>query len=154
MLAAALTGLLLSPISWDHHWVWIAPAVAMAGHYAVSAARSGRARLPRSAAWWLLAAVIIAVYGAWPGSLWGKPTDLGAFSLGMVWLPPNTDPSVYYADGDRPWFYEYHWHGMQLWTGNAFILAGMALFLVLLGATATVAIRRRAGAAGAGPDRG
>ena len=37
LLAAALTGLLLSPISWDHHWVWIAPAAAVAGHYAVRA---------------------------------------------------------------------------------------------------------------------
>jgi CDP-diglyceride synthetase len=35
MLAAALTGLLVSPISWDHHWVWfVVPAVAVAGHYA------------------------------------------------------------------------------------------------------------------------
>ena len=25
LMAAALTALLISPISWDHHWVWIAP---------------------------------------------------------------------------------------------------------------------------------
>ena len=33
LLACALTGLLISPISWDHHWVWIVPAVAVAAHY-------------------------------------------------------------------------------------------------------------------------
>ena len=29
-LRAALTGLLVSPISWDHHWVWIAPGAVVA----------------------------------------------------------------------------------------------------------------------------
>ena len=29
---AALTGLLVSPISWDHHWVWIAPGALVAAH--------------------------------------------------------------------------------------------------------------------------
>ena len=46
LLATALAGLLASPISWDHHWVWIAPAVAVTGHYALGGARaagSGRA---------------------------------------------------------------------------------------------------------------
>ena len=141
LLAAALTGLLLSPISWDHHWVWTAPAVAMAGHYAVLAWRTARVR---ALAWWGLAAAILAVYGAWPGSLWGEPTDLGAFSLGILWQPPNTDPSVYYKDGDQPWFVEYHWHGLQLITGNAFILGGLALFVVLIAATVRVALRARA----------
>ncbi len=37
LLACALTGLLVSPISWDHHWVWIVPGVAVAAAYAVRA---------------------------------------------------------------------------------------------------------------------
>jgi alpha-1,2-mannosyltransferase len=142
LLAAALTGLLLSPISWDHHWVWTAPAVAVAGHYAVRSWRSSRVR---AWAWWALAGAILAVYGAWPGSLWGEPTDLGAFSLGILWQPPNTDPATYYQHGDQPWFVEYHWHGLQLVTGNAFILGGLALFVVILAATVRVAVRARAG---------
>ena len=142
LLAAALTGLLLSPISWDHHWVWTAPAVAVAGHYAVRSWRSSRVR---AWAWWALAGAILAVYGAWPGSLWGEPTDLGAFSLGILWQPPNTDPATYYQHGDQPWFAEYHWHGLQLVTGNAFILGGLALFVVILAATVRVAVRARAG---------
>src|SRR6266436_1747517 len=39
LLMAALTGLLVSPISWDHHWVWIAPGALVAAHYAVRAYR-------------------------------------------------------------------------------------------------------------------
>src|ERR1019366_9568298 len=29
MLACALTGLLVSPLSWDHHWVWVALGIAL-----------------------------------------------------------------------------------------------------------------------------
>ena len=37
LLTAALVGLLDSPISWDHHWVWVVPAMMAAGHYAARA---------------------------------------------------------------------------------------------------------------------
>ncbi len=65
ILATALTGLLVSPISWDHHWVWIALAVATAGHYAIVAGRRGA----KSAARWLWLAIagMIFAYAAWPG---------------------------------------------------------------------------------------
>jgi alpha-1,2-mannosyltransferase len=137
LLAAALTGLLLSPISWDHHWVWIAPGAAVAAHYAVRAWRSSRLR---AAAWGALAVGIAALYGAWPGSLWGEPADLGNFSLGIVWQPPQTDPSAYYARGDQPWFAEYHWHGLALLTGNCFVLGGLALLVLL--AVAAIRVSR------------
>ena len=194
LLACALTGLMVSPISWDHHWVWIVPGVAVAAAYAVRAmgapavpgppgparpgpawlepawpssppgtsmagaglagaglagvappgAEPGRLRWRRAARWpaagyWGLAAAMLVLYGAWPGSLWGEPQDLGQFSLGLLWQPPSTDPEVYYRYGDRPWFAEYHWHGIELLTGNAFLLGGLALFAVLIGA----AIRTR-----------
>ena len=42
LLTAALTALLVSPISWDHHWVWIAPGVVVAVHYAVQLWRRDR----------------------------------------------------------------------------------------------------------------
>jgi Glycosyltransferase family 87 len=127
LLTCALTGLLCSPISWDHHWVWIVPAVVVAVVYAVRA-RGTAARL----AWGGLGIVIILLFGAWPGRLWGEPTDLGGFSKGLIWAPPNTAPGTYYKLGDRPWYAEYHWHGLQLLTGNLFILTGMALFVLLL----------------------
>ncbi len=52
----------------------------------------------------------------------------------MIWQPPSTDPEVYYRYGDRPWFAEYHWHGIELLTGNAFLLGGLALLAVLIAA--------------------
>jgi len=127
LLACALTGLLISPISWDHHWVWIVPAVPVAVHYAI---RSRHAAATWAAAG--LAAGIVAVFGAWPGGLWGEPDDLGAFSKGLIWAPPNTVPTTYYRFGDRPWYVEYHWRGLDLLTGNLYVLTGMALFVILL----------------------
>src|SRR5512146_278173 len=51
MLACALTGLLISPLSWDHHWVWVAPGLALLAHLgAVARRRAVRA------AWWATAA--------------------------------------------------------------------------------------------------
>ncbi len=150
LLACALTGLLISPVSWDHHWVWIVPGVAVAATYAVRAMRAPagpgqpaatpaplrwrRALRWPAAGYWGLAAAMLVVYGAWPGRLWGEPNDLGQFSLGVIWQPPNTDPEVYYRYGDRPWFAEYHWHGLELLTGNAFLLGGLALLAVLIAA--------------------
>src|SRR5260370_35301772 len=38
-LACALTGLLVSPLSWDHHWVWVAPAITLLPHLGARARR-------------------------------------------------------------------------------------------------------------------
>jgi alpha-1,2-mannosyltransferase len=127
LLTCALTGLLCSPISWDHHWVWIVPGTVVAAVYAVRAGRPA-ARLACGG----LAVVIVLLFGAWPGRLWGEPNDLTGFSKGLIWAPPNTNPSIYYRLGDRPWYAEYHWHGLQLITGNLYVLTGMAVFLMLL----------------------
>jgi hypothetical protein len=155
LMAAALTGLLASPISWDHHWVWIVPCVALAAHYAVQAMAASargfaggqglaagwrdwvaRARLWASSlpGWgcWVLAAGILGVFGAWPGSLWGKPHDMGDFSLGLLWFAPGTGMNVYEKYGDRPSYAEYRWHGIDLLAGNAYVLSGIALIALLL----------------------
>jgi len=133
LLTAALTGLLVSPISWDHHWVWIAPGALVAAHYAVQAWR----RDARRAAWALgaLALAIVAWFGAWPARLFTHRLNLGHDSLGLLWIPRNTNPVYYQWYGDRPRFVEYHWHGLALIAGNAYVLAGLALF-ALLGALA------------------
>jgi alpha-1,2-mannosyltransferase len=130
LLMAALTGLLVSPISWDHHWVWIAPGALVAAHYAVRAWQRGA----RRAAWGLglLAAAIIAWFGAWPARLFTARLNLGNDSLGLLWIPRNTNPVYYQWYGDRPWYTEYHWHGLALIAGNAYVLAGLGLFGLLL----------------------
>jgi len=131
LLMAALTGLLDSPISWDHHWVWIAPGAVVAAHYAVRAWRRGSWQ----AAWacGIVAAAIVAWFGAWPASLFTSAVNLGHDSLGLIWVPKNTNPVYYEKYGDQPWFNEYRWHGLELILGNAYVLAGLALFGVLLG---------------------
>jgi alpha-1,2-mannosyltransferase len=142
LLMTALTGLLISPISWDHHWVWIAPGFTTAVVYA----RRWWGR-ERRRAWWLIgvAAGILVVFGAWPDALWESARNLGSFSLGFLWAPPNTNPVLYTEHGDQPSFVEYHWHGLWLLTGNAYVLAGLALFLALCGLALSVRRRKPGG---------
>jgi alpha-1,2-mannosyltransferase len=114
MLACALTGLLVSPLSWDHHWVWVAPAIALLAHL------GARARRARRAAWWVAAGGLVLVFGAWP-QFWDL-SQAGLTPAGLVWYGPAT----YFATGDQPWYHEFHWHGLQLLAGNSFVLAGLA----------------------------
>jgi alpha-1,2-mannosyltransferase len=142
LLTCALTGILVSPISWDHHWVWVIPGITAAVVYGVRAIR-------RPAGWAVLglAALLGLIFGAWPGRLWGNPHDLGAFSRGLIWAPPNTNPKIYYKLGDQPSFVEYHWHGLQLLVGNLYVLTGIAL-LALLVVIAIRALRSPVGSGG------
>jgi alpha-1,2-mannosyltransferase len=151
ILACALTGLLVSPISWDHHWVWIAPAVAVAAHYAITVMRAGThetwwraaARWP-AIGFWALAAAIVAVYGAWPDSLWGLPTAASHFAFGLIWIAPNSNTEIYTTQGDKTWFLEYHWTGGHWLAGNAYILGGLALFALVLVCALICAVRAAA----------
>ena len=126
LLTCALTGLLCSPISWDHHWVWVVPGVVTAAVYAVRARGAWRWAMAS------LAAGLVLVFGAWPGSLWHLPGNTGGYFEGLIWVPPLTNPETYLRIGDKPWYAEYHWHGLQLLFGNLYVLTGMALFAALL----------------------
>src|ERR1035437_587668 len=126
MLACALTGLLVSPLSWDHHWVWVALGIALLAHLGAQARGLVRA------AWWVAAAGLVAVFGAWP-QFWAA--QAGLTPAGLVWYGPTT----YFATGDKPWYHEFHWHGFQLLAGNIFVLAGLAG----LAALAVTALRLR-----------
>jgi alpha-1,2-mannosyltransferase len=126
MLACALTGLLVSPLSWDHHWVWVALGIALLSHLGAQARGLVRA------AWWVAAAGLVAVFGAWP-QFWAA--QAGLTPAGLVWYGPAT----YFATGDKPWYHEFHWHGLQLLAGNIFVLAGLAA----LAALAVTALRLR-----------
>jgi alpha-1,2-mannosyltransferase len=126
MLACALTGLLVSPLSWDHHWVWVAVGIALVGHRAV------RARGPARAAWSAAAAGLLLAFGAWP-QFWDR--SQGLTPAGLVWY----GPTQYFAYGDNPAYREYHWNGLQILFGNAFVLTG----LIGLAALVAAAIRLR-----------
>jgi len=120
MLACALTGLLVSPLSWDHHWVWVAPGIALLAHL------GARARGPVRAAWWVATAVLFGVFACWP-QVWDL-SQSGLTPAGLVWYGPAT----YFATGDKPWYHEFHWHGLQLLAGNSFVLAGLVALAALV----------------------
>jgi len=127
-MGCALTTLLISPISWDHHWVWIAPGVALL--VTVGARAAGRAR----AGWLGLAGLVLVVYGAWPDFWWPRA---GLLQGGLI----SYAPAAVFAHGDNPAYPEYHWHGLQILAGNLYLLAGLGLFVVLV-AVAAVLLRR------------
>jgi alpha-1,2-mannosyltransferase len=130
LMACALTALLVSPISWDHHWVWIAPGLAVLIDAGVRAA-SGAAR----AGWLALAGVVLVVYGAWP-DFWSRTA--GLLQGGLIAYAPGSS----FAHGDNPAYPEYHWHGLRPLAGNLYVLGGIGLFAVLLVAAFRVAQAR------------
>src|SRR4029077_8016758 len=83
MLACALTGLLVSPLSWDHHWVWVAPGLALLLHLGATAA----GRLVRFG-WGGAPAVLFGVFACWP-QFWNFPQS-GLTPAGLVWYAPGS----------------------------------------------------------------
>jgi alpha-1,2-mannosyltransferase len=124
LMACALTALLISPISWDHHWVWIAPGVAVL----IDAGARAAGRLG-VVGWLGLAGLVLVVYGGWPDFWWPHS---GLLQGGLI----NYAPAAVFAHGDNPAYPEYHWHGLQLIAGNLYLLAGLGLFAVTLAVAA------------------
>jgi len=132
MLACALTGLLVSPLSWDHHWVWVAPGIALLAHLGATAAR-GLVR----AAWWGAAACLFLIFASWP-QFWNLGQS-GLTPAGLGWYAPGT----YFATGSKPWYHEFHWHGLQLLAGNSAVLTGLACLAALVAAAVLCRTRER-----------
>ena len=132
MLACALTGLLVSPLSWDHHWVWVAPGIALLAHLGAAAAR-GLVR----AAWWAAAACLFLIFASWP-QFWNLGQS-GLTPAGLGWYAPGT----YFATGSKPWYHEFHWHGLQLLAGNSAVLTGLACLAALVVAAVLCRTRER-----------
>ncbi len=131
LMTCALTALLISPISWDHHWVWVVPGLTVLIDAAVRAGgRMGAAGLAAAAA-------VVAAFGAWP-QFWSSGATL--LQGGLIWYAPLSA----FGAGDNPEYAEYHWHGLQLIAGNLYCIVGLALFLVALGAAGQVLRTRRA----------
>ena len=124
VLGCALTGLLVSPISWDHHWVWAVPAIVAVVAYGARA--SGALRW----ACFGIAIATLASFGAWPVSLWDEPPSQANYHFGLIWAPPDPNP-IYRGLGDRRWYPVYHWHGLELVIGNLYALTGLVLLAVL-----------------------
>jgi alpha-1,2-mannosyltransferase len=121
LMVCALTALLVSPISWDHHWVWVAPGLAVLVDAAV---RAGN-RWVR-AGWFAAAAVVVVAFGAWP-RFWLGP-DSGLLQGGLIWYAPISA----FSSGDNPKYVEYHYRGLQQFAGNLYVIVGLALFVLAL----------------------
>jgi alpha-1,2-mannosyltransferase len=128
-VTCALTGLLVSPISWDHHWVWIVPVLALLADAAV---RASGAR--RRWAFLALAAAVFAVYGGWPYRWTGK----------LAFVPHGL---LGFFVGPHPQHEKYHLHGVQVVSWNLFVLVGVAMLAFAAGSAAR-ALRGRPGARG------
>ena len=109
-LACALTGLLVSPISWDHHWVWVVPLLVYGVHLSLTARRQLR---------WLSAAgtgVVAFIYFGLPSDR----ADRGSIIPAQLLLGrSNTGPLA-----------AYHLHPWQLVTWDLYVLTGIALLLI------------------------
>jgi alpha-1,2-mannosyltransferase len=147
ILTCAITGLLVSPVSWDHHWVWIVPVAVVLACYGWRA--SGAARLALLGG----AVLVTGLFAAWPGLVWGQPRTVGDFFEGLIWWPPGTTNATFLRLGDRASYAEYHWHGIQLLVGNLYVLTGMAVLLVAAGFAVRSAAARRRDALAGGVDQ-
>jgi alpha-1,2-mannosyltransferase len=102
IVTCAVTGLLVSPISWDHHWVWIVPLpVAALAVIRERGVTLGTACLVALAALFL---------------------DYPIFSGADVSVRSPLDGLIW-STGGNP----YNWHGLQLITGNLYVLGGLAI---------------------------
>jgi alpha-1,2-mannosyltransferase len=104
IVICAVTGLLVSPISWTHHWVWaVVPGLALV----VAGERQGRNWIARAAG----TVVLLFLFVMWPTrQKVGQVFDL--LPRGLLRLAPNG----YGA--------EKTWHGWQLILGNYYVIAG------------------------------
>jgi len=126
-VTCAVTGVLISPISWDNHWVWIVPVLVLLTDAAVRA--SGAAR----AGYLGLGAALAAVFADWP-TYWTGRLDFVPHGL------------VGFHVGRHPMSEIFHLSGLQLVSWNFFVLGGLVMFAFMVG-WAWLAWRDRRGAA-------
>jgi alpha-1,2-mannosyltransferase len=116
LLACAATGLLVSPISWSHHYVYVVPALVLA------------AAGPRRLGYRILgAAMVVGLFGWWPlrvGNQGGLDSQAPLQPQGLLVLAPNGDTTGKAV--------EYTWRGLELIAGNYYVLT----LLLFIAATA------------------
>jgi alpha-1,2-mannosyltransferase len=77
ILLCAATGLIVSPVSWSHHYVWIVPLLVW---LILTADR------PRGASWWALGAAML----FWAAPIWWVPNDQQGYGGPLVLLAGNS----------------------------------------------------------------
>ena len=126
LVACGATGLLVSPISWSHHYVYVVPALVLAAYG------------PRRLGYRILGAALVAgLFGWWPlpvGSQGGYDPKAQLLPNGLLLLNRGNYGTV-----------EYAWRGLALIAGNYYVIT----LLVFLAATACALVLTRRG----GPER-
>ena len=128
LVVCGATGLLVSPISWSHHYVFVVPALVLAAY--------GPQRLGYRI---LGAALVVGLFGWWPlpiGSQGGYDPTAQLLPRGLLLLAPN--------EGNNGTL-EYTWRGLELISGNYYVLT----LLAFISATAcALALSKNPGGAG------
>jgi alpha-1,2-mannosyltransferase len=113
--ACAATGLLVSPVSWSHHYVYVLPALALAAYG------------PRRLGYRILgAALVVGLFGWWPvpiGNEGGYDPKAQLLPRGFLLLAPNRGNQA---------AVEFTWRGLEMIVGNSYVLT----LLVFIAATA------------------
>jgi alpha-1,2-mannosyltransferase len=119
-----ITSVLVSPISWDHHWVWVVPALALMAGLAFTAR-------PIVKACYIAGIVLIAgIMGSWPWRYSGPRAFVPRRGvLGWFVKPPEVTQIMVV-------------HGWQLLTWNLWVVIGIVMYIVLI-AAAIVTWRKR-----------
>jgi alpha-1,2-mannosyltransferase len=104
-----LVALLVSPVSWGHHWVWIAVVL-------VAVADVTRRHLPALSRWAQVMVVglptlLYLLFVDWPALIWRVP---------FSWMPLADEP-------------EYHWTLQQRLLGETYNLVGLCLLALAAG---------------------
>jgi alpha-1,2-mannosyltransferase len=115
LVTCAATGLLVSPVAWSHHYVYVVPALVLA------------ACGPRRLGYRILgAALVVGLFGWWPlpiGNQGGYDPNAQLLPRGLLLLAPNRGN---YGT------VEFTWRGLELVVGNYYVLT----LLVFIAATA------------------
>jgi alpha-1,2-mannosyltransferase len=121
LVACAATGLLVSPISWSHHYVYVLPALVLAAYG------------PRRLGYRILGvALLVGLFGWWPlpiGNQGGYDPNAPLMPRGLLLLAPN---------GGNYGTLEFTWRGLELIVGNYYVLT----LLVFIAATACALVLR------------
>jgi alpha-1,2-mannosyltransferase len=114
VMACAFVALLISPISWTHHYVWFVPFLALLVHRCMLG--GGRTRL------WIPVA-FTAAFLAWPMRLnyttgrWDPHAP--ALATGLIWFLPHTQGA------------DLHWNDYQALAGNYYTLTALAIAIAV-----------------------
>ncbi len=120
LVICAATGLLISPVSWSHHYVYVIPALVLAAYG------------PRRLAYRIAGVgALVGLFGFWPIPI----SDEGDYDpraqllpRGLLRLAPNRGPNL-----------EFTWRGLELIAGNYYVV----VLLVFIAATAVALVLTR-----------